>query len=782
VFKNQILQNTALKYTVGRISSLRGYRLTRCIAMVFLFSISLCGEVYAQTNAARDSYSAAELLKVYRSGETTAAMQEKMEVYMRPRDLRAKGDDYFSILNALLKYYLDNKQHDTSWELLKSNRAQFVNVDREVLRAELFYRAGRLEYLLGRFDDSEHDLLQALKIFEYYQDAAFKAAIENELALVYVADERFDRAAAVFSRAYVNAKKAKATELQLQISLNQVKTAMDQKDFPQLLALLGKSQSLLQFQEHQAAVTHWVSLGRYYQKAANNLRNGAELRLKALHAYRKAESLDDMPYMLSYIYGYMGELYEDEGRYQDALTITRKAHFTSQEIDAGELSYQWEWQLGRLLNKLGKKEQALTNFRSSVATLAKVRTLVTVGEAIDFKTRVSPVYYQLAQALLAKSATVSDKDEQQQLLQEVIDSLEAMKLAEVENYFDSECVLLPEEEVNLSSLDSKVAVLYPVLLPNRTELILQFADEIQRFSIAVDFEQLGQEVLEFRKRIESYQSDNSYQKHAQQLYQWIIKPIESSLREAEIDTLVFVPDGPLRTIPIAALHNGKSFLIEEYAIAITPGMTLMDPKPLQRKGLKILAHGLIEAVQGYAALPSVEKELIEIAKIFPGQQYLDSNFQLKTTVEQMSNDEFSVVHFATHGEFNRDHSKSFLLTYDDKLTMNRLVNSIALRRFGSDPLELLVLSACQTAVGDDQAALGLAGVAIKAGARSALATLWFISDESTTELVARFYRQLSKSGVSKAKALQIAQIDLITNTRYKHPSFWAPFLLIGNWM
>ena len=142
----------------------------------------------------------------------------------------------------------------------------------------------------------------------------------------------------------------------------------------------------------------------------------------------------------------------------------------------------------------------------------------------------------------------------------------------------------------------------------------------------------------------------------------------------------------------------------------------------------------------------------------------------------------AIVHIATHGQFDSDHSKSFLLAYDDKLTMDRLQTTIASRQYQEEPLELLVLSACQTAAGDDRAALGLAGVALKAGARSALATLWFVNDESTSTMIADFYEHLRDPASSKAIALQRAQVALVEDSRFAHPSYWAPFLLIGNWL
>ena len=114
--------------------------------------------------------------------------------------------------------------------------------------------------------------------------------------------------------------------------------------------------------------------------------------------------------------------------------------------------------------------------------------------------------------------------------------------------------------------------------------------------------------------------------------------------------------------------------------------------------------------------------------------------------------------------------------------MERLDHCIGLFRYRDEPLELLTLSACETAAGDDRAALGLAGIAVKAGARSALATLWYINDQASSELVAEFYRQLKKPGMSRGKALQLAQLKLLNDPRYKHPCYWAPFLLINNWL
>ena len=229
--------------------------------------------------------------------------------------------------------------------------------------------------------------------------------------------------------------------------------------------------------------------------------------------------------------------------------------------------------------------------------------------------------------------------------------------------------------------------------------------------------------------------------------------------EAEgVHTLVMVPDGPLRTIPMSALYDGEKFMIERFAFATTPGLTLTSPQPLAREQVEMFASGLTESVQGFPALPNVAGELESIGSRFPSKVYKDEAFQVNRVEDEIARGRYSIVHIATHGQFDSDHTRSFLLAYDDKLTMDDLQAMIGARRYQEEPVELLVLSACQTAAGDDRAALGLAGVALQAGARSALATLWFINDESTALMISEFYRLLEETSVSKAEALRVAQM------------------------
>jgi CHAT domain-containing protein len=245
---------------------------------------------------------------------------------------------------------------------------------------------------------------------------------------------------------------------------------------------------------------------------------------------------------------------------------------------------------------------------------------------------------------------------------------------------------------------------------------------------------------------------------------------------------------------MAVLHDGKEFLIEKYAIAYTPGLNLLDSKPLARGKISALKAGLSEPREItlsssttpllFSALPFVKQELEALQSNVAGQLLLNQDFTTATIQKEINSIPFPVVHLATHGQFSSNEKDTFILTWDDRLNVNQLNTLLRSREeIGRNPIELLVLSACQTAAGDRRAALGLAGVAVRAGARSTLATLWLVSDEGTAELMTRFYQELTNPTISKAEALRRAQVALLKNSRYQQkPEIWAPYVLVGNWL
>ena len=227
----------------------------------------------------------------------------------------------------------------------------------------------------------------------------------------------------------------------------------------------------------------------------------------------------------------------------------------------------------------------------------------------------------------------------------------------------------------------------------------------------------------------------------------------------------------------------EHFLIEKYAIATTPGLTLMEPKPLTLQKNNLIINGLSDSVQGFAPLIYVPDEVKRLNGLYGGPELMNGQFTQANVGKELSVDSYSIVHIASHGHFDNDARKTFILTYDGKLSLDELERMIRPSQMKDKPVELLTLSACQTAAGDDRAALGLAGIAVKAGARSAFATLWCVNDETSSMLVGDFYTNLHNiAGISKAKALQQAQVKLLFNPRYGHPCYWAPYQIIGNWL
>jgi CHAT domain-containing protein len=340
---------------------------------------------------------------------------------------------------------------------------------------------------------------------------------------------------------------------------------------------------------------------------------------------------------------------------------------------------------------------------------------------------------------------------------------------------------LKSRTTGIDTLGEHTAAIYPIVFPDRLEILLSLPDGIKRYSVPVGARELDEEVNGFRALLEK-RTTNQYRRNGMKIYGWLMQPLEKDLEAQKIDTLVFVPDGALRTIPLAALYDGKDFVISRYAVATIPGLTLTDARPLPREDIQLLAAGLTESVQGFPPLPNVGGEIDEIHKLYGGTTLENESFTLSNFGKDLDERPYSIVHVASHGEFQENARNTFLLTYDGRLNMDMLEGYMATTTYREQPVELLALSACQTAVGDDRAALGLGGVAVKAGARSALATLWYINDQSSSILVTDFYENLKESGVSKAKALQQAQLMLLEDRRYHHPSYWSPFLLIGNWL
>jgi CHAT domain-containing protein len=321
---------------------------------------------------------------------------------------------------------------------------------------------------------------------------------------------------------------------------------------------------------------------------------------------------------------------------------------------------------------------------------------------------------------------------------------------------------------------------------------------------------------EFRKRVSdpTKLDETKYLKSSEQLYRWIVAPLEPQLKAQGIDTLLFSMDDGLRSIPIAALHDGSQFLVEKYSSALIPSFGLTNTnRSLALKQQPLLAMGISKSTEGLGALPAVKAEIGAITGSFwsgPSRNTLDEDSTLSNLKAMYLQQHAGVLHLATHAVFNSGKvDNSYIQFWNNRLPLSqvRKVAEDLQWKASLPPLQLLVLSACQTALGNTEAELGFAGTAVNAGVPSAIASLWSVDDEGTVGLMTGFYGAL-QNAPTKADALRQAQLRMlhgevsIRNGQMSapnqapitlptsssngqkiltHPYFWSGYTVVGNW-
>lgn len=660
---------------------------------------------------------------------------------------------------------------------------------------------GNILTTMRQFALGEAQLQKALSLAEELQDKAAQALAWNNLGILYASQERDTQAAEAFAKSALLAAEIKNPSLNARAQLNSVLIALRARRFEgaanALAAIQAQTETLPPLHEKTQLL---MGLAQAYlslagQSGTQDAGYDTSLTRRATELSQSAQGIaqktgDQATQSLAL--GLLGQLADKAGDWDAALALTRRARFAAQGAQVSHLLFRWEWQIGRLLKQKGAVKEAISSYRRAVETLRTLCDCAGVagldpgfGDAStsSFRETIGPLYYELADLLLQNTSSLQGTEAIQINLVQARDTLELLKSAELQDYFQDDCVAAGRAKIrNLSSVLQGAAAVYYIPLPDRTEILLDSRAGLQRFTAPTTSAALTARIRRLRLQLERPTGDR-YLTYAQELYDLLVRPIEGALRERQIKTLIFVPDGALRTIPMGVLHDGKQFLIEKWAVAVTPGLTLMDPQPLARQGNQVLAVGISESVQGYDALDKVPEELKNIQQNYGAKELLNRDFVRSSVQQQITEGDYSIVHIASHGEFSSNAERTYLLTYDGKLSLNDLESVIRPRQYQGTPVELLVLSACHTAAGDDRAALGLAGIAIKSGARSAIASLWSVSDEATASLMAQFYATLKqKNTVSKAAALQEAQVQLLKDERYNHPAYWAPYLIVGNWL
>ena len=686
----------------------------------------------------------------------------------------------------LASFKLENKTCEVSTVDLESLKNGSISL--ETVRG--IHALGRVFRVLGQLERSEDLLLAGL-------ESAQKLGVRQEEAGIYLnlgntaraksnkpglnvqQRTQLERSALEY---YVRSSgmSARASTLGMQAKLNQLSLLVDRQNWSEAQVLWRAiAPQFADFPSNRAGLYAQINLAQSLIKLAKSpaktlsLNDIDKLLSKALEP---ANSLGDKR-IQAYILAAQGKLSEIQQQYQPAETFTNQALSLAPAFQSPDIAYQLFWQLGRIRKAQGNTEGAIAQYTQAVNVLSSLRgDLVTVNPEVQFSFRESaePVYRELVGLLLQEESPSQAK------LKLARQTVESLQLAELDNFFRDACA--DAKPQSIEEIDPTAAVIYPIILSDRLEVILSIPGKpLRRYTTKKSQAELETAFRQAKNVIRPAAFPRDRLPPLQQIYDWLIRPAEADLTASGIKTLVFVLDGYLRNLPMAVLHDGEKFLVEKYNIALAPGLQLLAPKPLSQVKLKVFTAALSEARQGFPALPGVTQEVQQIAAQMPGSGLLNQEFVSGRLHDRIKALSYPIVHLATHGQFSSNAADTFIVTWDEKVNVKEFDRLLRVRTGeNQQPIELLVLSACETASGDSRAALGLAGAAIRSGARSTAATLWQVNDESTAIFMTEFYRQLAAKS-TKAEALRNAQLTLLRNRDYQNPYFWAPFVLVGNW-
>jgi CHAT domain-containing protein len=640
--------------------------------------------------------------------------------------------------------------------------------------------------------------------------------------------------------------------------LHAANLAIVQKQFPAAWVHIQQTEALLtQLPVNANSSQLWLNSGyqitqlylashdatTYLPAAFSNLN-------KALEQSRQTQQLRVQTSALKHL----ATLYQEQSRRADAIKLLTEAIQLAQKENAEDSLIDLEWQLGQLYKLENQPQLAIIAYKNALQHLENIRLDIPVtyekGKS-SFKKTFAPLYLGLADLLLQQAPLLKNKAQQQTLLHQAQDTIELIKQAELEDYFQSRCSVA-SAPMDLQKTDPHAAAIYPILLPDRTEIIVYTAEGLQQFTQPIAGTIVEKQARLFAKLLRNYSKFHKTQPQAEFLYQALIKPILPLLQAKHIETLIYIPDGALRSFPLSALYDGKKFLIEDYAIVTSPGMSLTATNNDDHETQAILFAGMsmpgnvvrdlpdsllsplvetvesetkgadkeevsrylkqwkeneqtrelssgeqtiktralhelmakttvAEKIQHKLALPGVEAEIKLLSQQTTMPYSLNENFSLEKFSEMLTSQPYKGLHLASHGFFGATTEESFVMTHDRILSMNKLEALLNTPHFKKYPLDLIVLSACQTAEGDDRSPLGISGIAIKAKVHSAVGSLWPVSDAATSQLMPNFYAALKKPHYGKAKALREAELGLLKQKRFSNPALWSPFILVGNW-
>ncbi len=718
-------------------------------------------------------------IKMGQANEALKAWKEAERIYIKLHDNDGKIGSQINQAQALQAMGFYRR----SQKLLESVNQTLLSQPDSQLKVQGLQTLGVALQLVGDLSKSQEVLKQSLTISE-------RLSLDTSDILFSLGNTARDlkQTEAAFNYYQQAANNPKNPFIQVEARLNQLSLHIEQSQWQQAFSLLPQIQSQLDtIPPSRSSIYALVNLSKSLSKLMQAPGAKASLNQDAARilasAIEQAETLKDSRSQ-AYALTQLGSLYEQTNQFSEALKLSRQALQIAQNINASDITYQAAWQVGRILKNKGKNQEAISAYDSSIKILKTLRSdLVAINRDVqfDFQESVEPVYRQFVDLLLQPESSLT-KGISQKNLKQARNTLEALQLAELDNFFREACIDAKPEQID--RIDKTAAIIYPIILDNRLEVIASIPGKpLTSYKTNLPEAKIEATIKRLRFSLNPAYSQQQRLKVYQQAYDWLIKPIETDLAANNIKTLAFVLDGSMRNIPMAALYDGKQYLVEKYSVALSPGLQLMQARQLKGNNLNVIAAGLSEARQGFKALPGVKSEVKEISNQVKSTLLVNESFTDKNLAKSIKTTPFSILHLATHGQFSSNSEETFILTWDGKINVKQLSEFLRFRDLSeSEPVELMVLSACQTAKGDKRAILGLAGVAVRSGARSTLATLWAVKDESTAKFMVEFYKQLNKPGISKAEALRQTQITFLRDETLTHPFYWAPFILVGNWI
>ena len=547
----------------------------------------------------------------------------------------------------------------------------------------IYVRQGQVLSSLGQYRDALRSLSAGM---ELAPDAPAEqvAALLNELGGAYMATGEPLSGLAAFADSY---RMATAASLHgVTSGINLVRALAETSPAADYLERLdGLRVGALALPSSTGKAAALLGLAALYRELGPDPRAEDEYQVRAFElasaALELSNELDDAR-LVSFAYGELGEWYAAHRRNERALSFARQATLTAQRSGLSDAAYRWEWLSGRVLRALGRDADALTAYRAAIQTLSASQSALVTSER-GFRDDILPLYSQYSDLMLARSADLSGSA-RRDVLVEVQVTLEGLRLAEVLNYFENQCVVPEVYGLEAGQSDAAV-VIYPVLFDDRAELLVRAGGDLYQVTVDVGLAELTATVRALRDAIEDSSSGSAYLEPARRVYGWLIEPLMPVIEAAEPEALIIVPDGPLRTIPLGVLHDGSRFLVERYALGTTPGLSLVEDAAAAPPN-RVLASGIVEAVQGFAPLPFVAEELATIAEQYPAEVYVDDAFLSATLQREVLEGGYAIVHMATHAQFQSDYERSFLLSYDDLITMDELEDMVGSQRFSDRPV------------------------------------------------------------------------------------------------